>query len=146
MGIKRGLDLRLNRNSATYVSPTWANVGNVGNVNHGKTKRESDVTTRGRSGHGAVLGTIKDTVIEATMPYDPADVDLLAFQASWDNDTVIEIALSTADIATTGTLYRRYDVVVLDVSEDQPIDGAAMVKVVMKLAPSTHTPSTITAS
>jgi hypothetical protein len=129
---KKSLDMVAARNSASFASPTWVVMtAIVKDVSINLSKNEGDASSRG-SKYELKRGTLRPVSIELTVLNIPADADLVAMQDAYDNDSIIEIALATGAIATSGTVYRRFECEVFDISESQPLNDMVTLKVTLK--------------
>ena len=133
MAAKRGLDLKLYYNTASYATPTWSLITNVEDLTLGLTKAEGNASNRSQV-YAMFMGTQKLAEFSWKMVNNPADAATAAIQAAYDADpgTLIELAFADGLIATTGTKYRRFESEILDISEDQPLAGVSMISVKAK--------------
>jgi hypothetical protein len=129
--VKRGLDLALYRNTATYAAPVWRYIGNVKDLALNKTMSEGDASARIQK-----VKMLEPCLEEASFGWamndDPSDPDLLAIQAAYDGRTLIEFAFADGDITAQGTQYLRYECKIFDISEPQPLDNVNVVNVMAK--------------
>ncbi|MEL7499037.1 MAG: phage tail tube protein [Planctomycetota bacterium] len=98
MATRLGMDAKLYRNSGSYATPTWEEIGNVKDVTLNLEKGEADVTTRANNGWRATVGTLKDASIEFQMVWDTLDSDFDAIRQAFFNNTPIEFAVMDGDI------------------------------------------------
>ena len=135
-----GLDAKLYRNSGTYQSPNWVEVENVKDVTLGLSKSEADVTTRKNGGWRAILGALKEGVVNFEMLWDTADADFQAFLDAWLNDTAIEVLCLDGDVDTAGCEGLRATMSVTQFERQEPLEEAIKVSVTIKPTYSDHAP------
>lgn len=133
MGVKRGLDLALYRNTGTYGAPTWNLVPNVKDVALNRSMGEGDASSRLNSVK-MMEPCLEDASIEFEMVDDPTDTDQIAILAAYANRTLIEFALVYLD---TGEGV-RYECKIFNASEPQPLDGVNTIKFTAKPCYSTN--------
>ena len=119
-------------------------VPNVRDLTLNLSKTEADVTTRGGAGWRQIIAALKDASVEFEMVYDNADADFTAFQDSFINNTVIPCAVLDGGSATAGTQGLWADFMVTGFEQQQPLDGAVMVRVTIKPTYSSVAPEWIT--
>lgn len=103
MGAKAGIEMKLYRNTGTAEAPQWSEMLNTRDVNLDFSKGEADVSNRGSGGWKSYKGTLKDFVAEFGMVYDPADETFQAVEASFLNNTTMDLAFADGDITVNGT-------------------------------------------
>lgn len=128
MGAKRGFDKYLYRNTGSYNSPVWNLIDNVRDLTLPLNKGKGDASRR-TSNVKQYMPTMHDPEFTWEMVDDPADADLIALQDAWLADTLVEFAFADGPIATSGTQYRRYECVITEISESEPLDDVSMVSV-----------------
>lgn len=133
MGAKLGMRCKLYRNTGTWASPTWVEVGNVKDVTLNLEKGEADVTTRNNAGWRAKVGTLKEGSVEFEMVWDPTDGGFAAIQAGWFNDTDVELAIMDGDIATPGSEGLHGMFSVINFNRKEPLEEAATAAVSLSL-------------
>lgn len=133
MGVKRGLDCKLYRNTATFGSPTWNEITKARDVTRTIEANEAEGGARDDD-YEAMVRTRKKLSIEFEMVADPAIDDYDALVAALDADpgTVLDIAIADGAIATVGTRYLRADYQVFSMTESQPLDGVNMDQFTLK--------------
>lgn len=137
MGVKRGLDLTLYRNTGTHAAPVWNYIGNVKDLALNRTMGEGDASAR-LSDVKMLEPCLQEASFGWAMNHDPNDQDLTAIQAAFEEREMIEFAFADGDIAAAGTQYLRYECKIFDVSEPQPLDGVNVVNVMAKPCYSTN--------
>jgi hypothetical protein len=128
MGLVLGFDCVLSRNTGTFASPTWNEVGNCQDVEVGLSKETAEATIRGAGGWKLKKGTLKDGEVQFTMIYDTADADFTAFLDAFLDNTTIDVL--AADDSGNGF---RAVMDVLDAKQSQKLKE--FVSVTFKLAP-----------
>jgi len=139
MGVKLGLDAKLFRNTGTYQSPTWTEIGNVRDVTLNLETSEADVTTRANNGWRATVATLKDASIEFEMVWDSADANFTAMREAFLNNTSVELAVLDGPAASGQGL--RATCMVTKFSRNEPLEEAITVSVTVKPTYSTNAPS-----
>ena len=109
MAVVRGKDFKLYRNTDDPYdnSPTWSLVTNVRDLTRNREKDLADASIRGSSYHLQVA-TLKTFGIDFQMVYDPADTDVIAFEAAYEDDTDIEMLILDGSIDTAGSKGIRF--------------------------------------
>ena len=80
MAIRLGLNAKLYRNTGSYASPTWDEIGNVKDVTLNLESAEADVTVRANNGWRATVPTLKEASVEFEMVWDTEDDDFTAIR------------------------------------------------------------------
>lgn len=137
-----GKDAKLYRNSGTYATPNWVEVGNISDLNQSDTESKADVTTRAlaESGYRANVATLADGEISFKMVYDPDDADVLAFQTAKRNKASIEIICLDGDIDESGKKGLRMTCGVFKMSRNEELDQAITLDVVIGPTYAPHAP------
>ena len=141
-----GMEGKLYRNTGTYDSPVWDEVGNVRDLTLNLEKAEADVTSRANNGWRALAGALKEASIEFEMVWDTSDVDFSAFQDAFLNNTTVEVAIMDGDITAAGTEGLRATCEVYSFSRNEPLEEAMPVTDALKPAYSEHAPAWMTVS
>lgn len=144
MAVKLGLDAKLFRNTASYATPTWAEITNVRDVTLNLEAGEADVTTRGNNGWRATVATLKDGSIEFEMVWDSDDDDFTAIRDAFLNKTSVEMAVMDGSMATSGSQGLRASFMVTSFSRNEPLEEAITVSVTAKPTYSTSPPEWMT--
>lgn len=132
MGRILGLECKLYRNTGSYASPTWNEIGNVRDATLGMSKGEADVTTRGNNGWRAILGTLKEGTFDFSMVWDTEDDDFTAFQEAFFGNTQVEVAIMDGDIETSGSQGLRATMEVLSFQRQENLEEAVIAEVSLK--------------
>lgn len=144
MGYKLGLDCKLYRNTGTWASPTWVEVGNARDVTVNLEKGEADLTTRANDGWRATVGTLKDASLDLEMVWDPGDAGFAAVRDAFLNGTVLDMVALDGDIATSGSQGLRAEFSILSFSRNEPLEEGVTVNVTAKPAYSENAPEWMT--
>lgn len=128
MTVRASLDCVLQRNTASYATPTWVTVDNVKNVGIPKGKAMSETTTRGDAGLKTFLGTVKEFGLEFEMNADDADADYTAFEDSYWNNAPLDLLVLRGP-AEAGTKGVRLQVEVETFDEQEDLEGHPVVTV-----------------
>lgn len=140
MGFKLGLDCKLYRNTGSWESPTWVEVGNARDVTVNLEKGEADLTTRANDGWRATVGTLKDASLDLEMVWDPGDAGFAAVRDAFLNGTVLDMVALDGDIATSGSQGLRAEFSILSFSRNEPLEEGVTVNVTAKPAYSENAP------
>ena len=146
MATRLGLDAKLYRNTGTYVSPTWVEIGNVKDVTLALEKGEADVTTRLNGGWRATVGTLKDASIEFQMVWDTDDTGFAAIQAAYFDNTAIELAVMSGLITDPESEGLRATCDVFSFSRNEALEEAITVDVSVKPTYTANAPEWINGS
>jgi len=144
MSIKLGMQAKLYRNSGSYGTPTWVEVGNVKDLTLNLEAGEADVTTRSNSGWRATVATLKDGSIEFEMVWDTTDPNFTAIQQGFFNNTPVEFAVMDGAIATAGSQGLRATMSITNFSRSEALEEAIMVSVTAKPTYAANGPSWMT--
>ena len=144
MSIKLGMQAKLYRNSGSYGTPTWVEVGNVKDLTLNLEAGEADVTTRSNSGWRATVATLKDGSIEFEMVWDTTDANFTAIQQGFFNNTPVEFAIMDGAIATAGSQGLRATMSITNFSRSEALEEAIMVSVTAKPTYAANAPSWMT--
>jgi hypothetical protein len=144
MSIKLGMQAKLYRNSGSYGTPTWVEVGNVKDLTLNLEAGEADVTTRSNSGWRATVATLKDGSIEFEMVWDTTDPNFTAIQQGFFNNTPVEFAIMDGAIATAGSQGLRATMSITNFSRSEALEEAIMVSVTAKPTYAANAPSWMT--
>ena len=140
-----GLEMYLYRNTATYGSPTWVLVEAIRDLTTTLQKATADFSTRGTGKWRAKRGALRDFDVEFEMVADYADVDFVALQDAFLNDTQLDLMLLNGTSATSGAKGWRIQAEVLKFSGKEPLEGAVMVDVGMSVCyDPDHPPTQVT--
>jgi len=132
MGIRRGMDGKLYRNTGTYALPSWEEIGNVKDLTLNLEQGEADVTVRANAGWRATIGTLKDGSIEFSMIWDTGDPGFAAIKDAWFNNTPIEMAVLDGPVDVPGSEGLRATFSVIKFGREENLEDAMMVPVSLK--------------
>ena len=144
MAIRLGLNAKLYRNTGTYASPTWNEIGNVKDVTLNLESAEADVTVRANNGWRATVPTLKDASVEFEMVWDTADEDFQAIRDAYLNNTTLEVLALDGPVSgagSTGNQGLRAVCNVTGFSRSEPLEEALSVSVTVKPAYSATPPT-----
>lgn len=144
MSVKLGMQAKLYRNSGSYGTPTWVEVGNVKDLTLNLEAGEADVTTRSNSGWRATVATLKDGSIEFEMVWDTTDGNFTAIQQAFFNNTPVEFAIMDGAIATAGSQGLRATMSITNFSRSEALEEAIMVSVTAKPTYAANAPQWMT--
>lgn len=147
MGFGLGKDAKLYRSTGgTFAAPTWDVIPNVRDLTLNLEGTEVDVSTRGGGGWKQRVVGLLDGSFEFDMVWDTTDADFTALQTAFFARTTLLMGVIDKDVTVAGAQGLKADMVVLNFSREEPLEGAIMAKV--KIAPgySANTPVWITTS
>ena len=129
-----GIDCKLYYKAAAHAA--WVGVagltelGNCRNVTLTMTSDEADTTTRTNNGWKANEPTLKSAQIEFEMVWDNTDDGFTAFMDAWINRTKLSVACLTGSTAGSKGLWAACKV--FSFTREEPLEGVATAKVVIK--------------
>ena len=132
MATRLGMDAKLYRNSGSYATPAWEEIGNVKDVTLNLEKGEADVTTRANNGWRATVGTLKDASIEFQMVWDTLDSDFDAIRQAFFNNAPIEFAVMDGDITDPDSEGLRATFDIFNFTLNEALEEAILVDVTIK--------------
>ena len=132
MATRLGMDAKLYRNSGSYATPAWEEIGNVKDVTLNLEKGEADVTTRANNGWRATVGTLKDASIEFQMVWDTLDADFDAIRQAFFNNAPIEFAVMDGDITDPDSEGLRATFDIFNFTRNEALEEAILVDVTIK--------------
>ncbi len=144
MAIRLGLNAKLYRNTGSYASPTWNEIGNVKDVTLNLESAEADDTVRANNGWRATVPTLKDASVEFEMVWDTADEDFQAIRDAYLNNTTLEVLALDGPVSgagSTGNQGLRAVCNVTGFSRSEPLEEALSVSVTVKPAYSANPPT-----
>lgn len=144
-GLRTGLDDKFYINSGNYAVPTWVEVQLVADLNVDLTKELAEIKYRG-SRWKKTLPSHKALALSFKMLGDTSDTNYATVRDAFINDTMLDVAVADAAIATSGTEYLRFPVYLDKFTRDQPLNGANVSDVGGQLAYDSHDPGFTTAS
>lgn len=140
MARKLGLAGKLFRNTGTYASPVWNEIGNVKDLTLNIEKGEADLSVRANNGWETIVATLKKASVEFTMVYDTADDDFTAIQTAFFSDAQIEFAIMDGAM-TTGAQGLRASCEILKFGRNEPLTEGMTVPVSIKPGYSSNAPA-----
>lgn len=144
MATRLGMDAKLYRNSGSYATPTWEEIGNVKDVTLNLEKGEADVTTRANNGWRATVGTLKDASIEFQMVWDTLDADFDAIRQAFFGNTPIEFAVMDGDMTDPDSEGLRATFDIFNFTRNEALEEAILVDVTIKPTYAPNAPEWIT--
>jgi hypothetical protein len=111
---KRGADYKLYLNTASYETPTWAEIKAAGDID--VSTNPEDVQVPERSGPMGHMHGEDDPAITFTLFEDAGDANVEALIAALDSGDMTHIAVARGDIETTGTKYWHLEACLMGVS------------------------------
>lgn len=139
MAYKLGLDCKLFYNVVGIGGGgTWEELSNAKDVTLGVETGEADATTRGNNGWKATVATLKDASIEFEMVWNTDDAGFQAIKDAWLNKTPIGIAALDGALNSGEGLVA--DMMVMNFSRSEPLEGVATVSITLKPTFSANAP------
>lgn len=132
MGIRRGMDGKLYRNTGTYAAPVWQEIGNVKDLTLNLEKGEADVTTRQNAGWRATVATLKEGSIEFSMIWDTSDPGFAAIKDAWFSNSPLEMAVLDGPVTQPGSQGLRASFAVIKFGREENLEEAMNVPVSLK--------------
>jgi len=132
MGVRRGMDGKLYRNTGTYAAPVWEEIGNVKDLTLNLEQGEADVTVRANAGWRSTVGTLKEGSIEFSMVWDTGDPGFAAIKDAWFNNTPIEMAVLDGPVDVPGSEGLRATFSVIKFGREENLEEAMNVPVSLK--------------
>lgn len=121
-GLRFGALAFLYRNSgASFATPTWNDIGNVGDVTTDIDWNEAEASTRG-SGE-AVEPTLQKFEVDFEMLEDMDDADFLAIRAAFLAKTKMDWFLCSGAYNAQGETYVRSEAKVMSFKKTEPLKG-----------------------
>ena len=121
-----GRDAKLyHRASGTYASPTWSEIKRIGDVTIGGEKSSSDLAMRETPNDKSVFGGLKFPIsFTYYKRVGVTDTVFSALQASFFNNTPMDIAAMDQAIATPGAAGLRGPYVVSKCERSEPVNDS----------------------
>jgi hypothetical protein len=117
--ITKGASYRLNYNTGTYASEIWAHMKSVGDL--AINPNIEDIVVPDRSGGTGHLPGEDDTEFVFTLYEDQADANVEALIAALFAKTMVHLAVSRGNIATTGVKFMHMECALFaDLSANRP--------------------------
>jgi hypothetical protein len=130
--LRFGAKSTLNRNTASYSTPTWLPILPVGDVNLNISFEKANASTRGQQPIAANEPTQLILSIDFTMLEDIADVNYLAIRAAALAKTSLDILACTDVAGTAGEASVRCDYKVQEFKKGEPLNGINTYNVVIE--------------
>lgn len=127
-----GKDAILVRNTSTWASPTWNEIGNCRDLSLGDSMTEVDVSARDGDGFEMVDVGLQKLELSFQMIGDYGDADFVALQAAYYARSVLMVATSSGPIATQGSQYVKMAAKVTKFEKGEELDGVTMFDVTIK--------------
>lgn len=141
-----GFNGKLYYNSASYASPTWVLIDNVGDVKMTDEMTETEIGLRVMSGFSITVNGMRKLGWEWSMLYDPADTEQTALRSAYAARTATEFLILDQANGTAGSAGIRVLCLVTKFPRQEEIDKAMMVDVAIKPTYSANVPAAYTAS
>jgi predicted secreted protein len=106
---------------------------NVKNVTLNLDAAEADITSRANSGWQAIAAALRSAGTDFEMVWKPADTGFAAIKTAYLTSAAMEFAILDQDKATSGAQGLKGNFTVTAFNREEPIDGAIMVAVTIKL-------------
>jgi len=145
-----GHEFKAYRDTAdSFGSPTWAEMTRVIDVEPTLERTKVEVLSRASNFKKVRAGMIEETVdIKIGYRKDGAtlNTDVAEFDSSLLDGSSVHLALADGAIATTGTIYRHAEWVVLSKSKPEEQDNEAVITYTLAIADTDNDPATVTVS
>lgn len=122
----------LDGDSVTPATASWNEITNIKDVTVGASTDEDDITTRANNGFRATAATIKNCQIDFVMLWLPGNTAFDAIQTAWSARGEIGIAAMDGAIATAGSQGIASNMVVTNMTRNEPVAGAVTANVTLK--------------
>jgi len=137
---------KLYRNSATYDTPTWVLIDNVGDIDVTLAPDKTELPLRKLAGWKAFVQGLFDYALAFSMLYDIADTNQAAIRTAFFARSTLDILVLDQDVATAGAYGIRAVMGVFKFPRQEKINGAMMHEVELAPAYSANAPLEFTAS
>lgn len=139
MAIYVGLDAKLYRNTGTYASPVWNEIDIASDVTLSLEKTKAEATARNSKWKRHAVG-LKSASLSIKILADTGQEDYLALRNAYMNDTVLDLAIASGPITTSGTEYFRADFHIFTFPIGQPLEEIGTVEIEADLAVTANAP------
>ncbi|GIW81495.1 MAG: hypothetical protein KatS3mg105_3302 [Gemmatales bacterium] len=136
-----GMNAKVYRNTATYASPTWSEITIVRDVTLNLSSGEFDASTRGTGGWRQTARTLKEASVDINILYKQGDAGYNALRDSYLNGTLIDMAIMSDNIATSGSEGLRAEMDVFEFNRGEPLEEGLTIDVTVKPRPSANAPT-----
>lgn len=121
----------INRNTATYASPTWSAVQRVRDATLNESSVEADASTR-ESSYSMTVPVRKEASFDFEIIEDTTDANWIAINAAYRNHTALDLAILNAAVTTSGAHGIRGYFSVTNFNRAEALDGIIMRNVTVK--------------
>lgn len=124
---RSGFAHKIYRNTASFGTPTWVEVTEVGDVKIPLLDGEINVNTRATRFKQFLKG-LAELKPNWSMPYDPTNANYIALETAGQSaSATLDLAFADGAIATAGTKWVRIPEALIFLGErDEPLEGAVM--------------------
>lgn len=126
-----GLNCTLNRNTATYGSPTWSPVTIVRDLTLDIEQGVTEANSRGNQAWEVSLLTRKKASVSFDILDKPTDTNFEAIRDAFLNKTALDMAVLDEAVATVGAQGLRADWAITKFSRNEPQEGVVTYSVSM---------------
>ena len=139
-----GFNGKLYYNANTYISPTWTEISNVGDITVTDERDVQDLPVRSMGSFMTHAVGLRKLTYAWQMVYDPADAAQTALKTAYGTGATVEFLILDGDEATTGSSGVRVTCQLSKFARQEPIGGAMMVDVEIKPAYGANAPAAYT--
>lgn len=141
-----GFQGKLYYNSASYASPTWVLIDNVGDIKMTDDAEESEIGVRSMGGFAVYVAGLRKVGWEWSMVYDPADTKQTALRTNYAARTPTEFLILDQANGTSGSQGIRLTCMITKFPRQEELSKAMMVDVAIKPTFAANAPAAYTAS
>jgi len=123
----RGIKCQLNRNTASYDTPTWNALSKTRDVEIPGGRNMGENTSRAFDMVSVTPGPKKIT-LSTELVYKAGDTDLAALQTAFDNATVVDLCW-VDEPGGAGAVGHRGDFYISKWDRKEPLEGSVMISV-----------------
>lgn len=124
------------------AAPTWAVIDRIGDLDRANSKSSTEVDMRASPTTIVVYGNKSREVTFTYYKREGAtDAVFNALQDSYENDTVLDVAISEGDLSGTpaaGIYYDRGPFIVAEMTKSEPIAGVDAYDITLNVADATY--------
>lgn len=128
--------------AGTFASPVWVEISRVGDVARTGAKNQTEVNMRASETTIVVYGNKSREITFTYYKRFGVDPVFNVLETSFENDTVLDIAMMEGPVATVGTQGVRGPFTVAQLDKSEPIDGVDTYDVTMQFADTESAPGT----